>query len=108
MKRFLAVIALSSTAAFAAGTSGARVSGYISEAMCGAKHNASAPNAACVKKCISQGSKPVFVDDANHQVWTIDDPASVKAYYGEHVRVMAKQDDANHSMEIAKVHKLSK
>ncbi len=108
MKRFLAVIALSSTAALAASTGAARVSGYISESMCGAKHNASAPDAACVKKCISQGSKPVFVDDSQKQVWTIDDPASVKNYYGEHVSVMAKQDDADKSVEISKVRKLSK
>jgi hypothetical protein len=108
MKRFLAVLALSSAAAAMAADSGpAKVSGYISDAMCGAKHNSSAPDVACVKKCISGGSKPVFVDDSQKRVWAIDNPDSVTAYYGDHVRVTATTDAANSSVHIAKVSKLS-
>ena len=64
MKLFLVVLALSTVPAMAADMSAAKVSGYISDSMCGAKHNGSAPDAACVKKCIGGGAKPVFVDDA--------------------------------------------
>lgn len=107
MKRFLAVIALSSAVALAADAGAATVSGYISDSNCGAKHGASAPDAACVKKCIDGGAKPVFVDDAQNQVWTIDDPSVVKNHYGEHVKVVGKVDDANKTIHIARVTKLS-
>jgi len=82
MKLFLAVLALSTLPAMAADTSAAKVSGYVSDSMCGAKHNGSAPDAACVKKCIGGGAKPVFVDDANKTVYTIDDPDSVRVTRG--------------------------
>ena len=81
MKLLVVVLALSTVPALAADMSAAKVSGYISDSMCGAKHNGSAPNAACVKKCIGGGAKPVFVDDANKSVYTIDDPDSVKATF---------------------------
>ena len=45
--------------------------------MCGAKHIGS--GAACVKKCIEGGMKPVFVD-AEKQVWAIDNPDAVKDF----------------------------
>ena len=64
MKLFVVVLAFSTVPAMAADMSAAKVNGYISDSKCGAKHNGSAPNAACVKKCIGGGAKPVFVDDA--------------------------------------------
>ena len=60
MKAFLVVLALSTVPAMAADMSAAKVSGYISDSMCGAKHNGSAPDAACVKKCIGGGAKAGF------------------------------------------------
>ena len=71
--------------------------GYISDSMCGAKH--SGTGAACVKKCIEGGMKPVFVDP-DKQVWAIDNPDAVKAFYGEHVTVTATEDAAHKSMHI--------
>ena len=99
MKLFLVVLALSTVPAMAA----TPINGYISESMCGAKHNGSAPNEACVKKCISGGSKPVFVDDASKTVYTIDDPESVKGHEGHHVAVMGKVDDSAKTIHIAKL-----
>ena len=61
------------------------INGYISDAMCGAKHAGS--GAACVKKCIAGGEAPVFVDEAKKEVWTIDNPDAVQAFYGDHVTV---------------------
>jgi hypothetical protein len=71
--------------------------GWISDSMCGAKHTGS--GAACVKKCIEGGMKPVFVD-ADKQVWAIDNPDAVKAFYGEHVTVTATEDASNKSVHI--------
>jgi hypothetical protein len=107
MKLFLAVLALSTLPVMAADTSAAKVSGYISDSMCGAKHNGSAPDAACVKKCIGGGAKPVFVDDANKTVYTIDDPDSVKGHEGHHVSVVAKMDDSAKTIHITKLSMLA-
>lgn len=100
MKRVLAlmtvVLAFSSIAAKAADSS--TINGYISDAMCGAKHAGS--GAACVKKCISGGTAPVFVDEAKKEVWTIDNPDAVKAFYGDHVTVSATADASKKSVHI--------
>jgi hypothetical protein len=100
VKRVLAlmtvVLAFSSIAAKAADSS--TINGYISDAMCGAKHAGS--GAACVKKCISGGTAPVFVDEAKKEVWTIDNPDAVKAFYGDHVTVSATADASKKSVHI--------
>lgn len=100
MKRSLfvvvAVFALSALAAKAADSS--KINGYISDSMCGAKHAGS--GAACVKKCIEGGMKPVFVDDAKKSVWTIDNPDAVKGFYGDHVTVTVNADDAAKSVHV--------
>src|ERR1700683_1048341 len=74
MKRVLsfaaAALVLSPLAVLAADSS--QITGYISDSMCGAKH--AGTGAACVKKCIEGGMKPVFVDDSKKQVWAIDNP----------------------------------
>ena len=99
MKRVLfaaaAVLALSA-AANAADSS--KITGYISDSMCGAKHAGS--GASCVKKCIEGGMKPVFVDDAKKSVWTIDNPDAVKAFYGDHVTITATADEAKKVVKV--------
>ena len=104
MKRILAlslsVATMASIASFAAGTS-TKITGYVSDAMCGAKHAGS--GAACVKKCIAMGEKPVFVDDAKKMVWAIDNPEAVKSVYGDHVTIMATVDAAKKSVHITSV-----
>jgi hypothetical protein len=74
-----------------------KVTGWISDSMCGAKHTGSGSD--CVKKCIEGGMKPVFVD-ADKQVWSIDNPETVKNFYGEHVTVQATQDEGAKSVHI--------
>ena len=91
----------------AADMSAAKVNGYISDSMCGAKHNGSAPDAACVKKCLGGGAKPVFVDDAKKEVYTIDDPDSIKGHEGHHVSVVAKVNDTDKTIHISKVSMLA-
>jgi hypothetical protein len=92
----LAVCALTATAARAADSS--KLNGWISDSMCGAKH--AGTGSACVKKCIEGGEKPVFVDEAKKEVWTIDNPESVKAFYGDHVTVTASADAATKTVHI--------
>lgn len=92
----LAVFALSTVAASAAGSS--KINGWISDSMCGAKHAGS--GAACVKKCIEGGMAPVFVDEDKKAVWTIDNPDAVKGHYGDHVTITATADSAKKSVHI--------
>jgi hypothetical protein len=81
---FILTVAMGPAAQAASST---QINGWISDAMCGAKHAGS--GAACVKGCIKSGQKPVFVDEAKKQVWSIDNPDAVKAFYGDHVSVSA-------------------
>jgi hypothetical protein len=90
------VLAFSSIAAMAADSTTS--TGYISDAMCGAKH--AGTGAACVKKCIAGGEAPVFVDEAKKEVWTIDNPDAVKSFYGDHVTVTSTADAAKKSVHI--------
>jgi hypothetical protein len=101
MKRLSVVLAFAAMAAMSTlsvAAASSTVEGWISDSKCGAKN---INNAACVKKCIGEGSKPVFVDDATKTVWTIDNPAVVEGHYGHHVIAVANVDKANHSVHIA-------
>src|ERR1700760_2937285 len=98
MKYLAAILPLSTVPAMAA-----PIDGYISDAMCGAKHNGSAPNEACVKKCVGGGAKPVFVDDGTKTVYTTADPATVTGHEGHHVAVTGKVDDSAKTIHIAKL-----
>jgi allantoicase len=102
MKRvlFLAAAALSLTVLAANAADSTKVNGYISESMCGAKHmSGNAADKACVTKCVQGGSSPVLVD-SKKQIWAIDNPDSVKDYYGDHVMVNATIDSSKKSVHI--------
>lgn len=104
MKRTIAMLVVAlSTAPLAAHAAGAtKVTGWISDSMCGAKH--AGTGAACAKKCLEGGEKPVFVDASTKSVWSIDNPDAVKsAYYGSHVTISATQDKANKSVHIESI-----
>jgi hypothetical protein len=100
VKRILALLTvlLAFTAIAAKAADSTPLNGWISDAMCGAKHAGS--GVACVKKCIDGGEAPVFVDEAKKEVWTIDNPDAVKAFYGDHVKVTATADAAKKSVHI--------
>jgi hypothetical protein len=99
MKRIAAILVLAAGfAGMAARGASTEITGWISDDMCGAKHAGS--GAACVKKCIEGGMKPVFVDEEKKAVWTIQNPDAVKNFYGDHVTIKAEADAANHSVKI--------
>jgi|SRR6202041_1313146 hypothetical protein len=99
VKRALSVITIALTLApLSAMAADSTINGYISDAMCGAKH--AGTGAACAKKCLAGGSAPVFVDEAKKEVWTIDNPDAVKSFYGDHVTVTATADAAKKSVHI--------
>jgi len=66
--------------------------GWISDSKCGVK-GANAEHAACAKKCIDAGEKPVLVTDKDQKVVGIDNPDAVKGHEGHHVQVTGTMDD---------------
>ena len=100
MKRIVAMLvaALSFAAIAASAADSKSINGWISDSMCGAKHAGSGSE--CVKKCIDGGMTPVFVDEGKKQVWTIDNPDTVKKFYGDHVTVKATADTDKKSVHI--------
>jgi hypothetical protein len=100
VKRIIAllVVAVSVSAVAARAADAAKINGWISDSMCGAKHTGS--GAACVKKCIEGGMQPVFVDESKKEVWKIDNPDAVKGYYGSHVTISATTDQDNKTVHI--------
>jgi hypothetical protein len=100
VKRIIAflVVALSFVAIAASAADSTTINGYISDSMCGVKHAGS--GAACVKKCVTGGMSPVFVDESKKEVWKIDNPDAVKDYLGSHVTITAKADADSKSVHI--------
>src|ERR1035437_4676529 len=100
MKRAVAlmVVAFSFSVMAARAADSSKISGWISDSMCGAKH--AGTGAACVKKCIEGGMQPVFVDESKKEVWKIDNPDAVKGFYGDHVTIAATADAANKSVHV--------
>jgi hypothetical protein len=64
----------------------ASLTGYITDSKCGAKA-AYEGATECTVKCIKEGAKYVFVNDANKKVYAIADPDKVAAHAGHHVTV---------------------
>ena len=50
-----------------------------------------------------QDGKTVFVNDKDKQSWNIENPDTVKGHEGHHVKVKAKLNESDHSMNIEKM-----
>ena len=95
---FAAVLSFAAATAFAADS---KLTGYISDSMCAAKH--AGTGAACAKKCLQGGDKPVFVSAADKAVYSIDNPDAVKAFWGAKVDVSATVDASAKSVHITAI-----
>lgn len=76
--------------------------GYISDSKCGAMHMDN--GLGCVKKCIAGGYRAVFVD-AHKKVWEIENPYSVKDFYGDNVKLDAVVNPSGKSIYVNNVAK---
>jgi hypothetical protein len=79
--------------------------GWISDAKCGAQ-GANASHAACAKKCIGAGEKPVFVSDKDQKVIAVANPDAVKYHVGQHVEISGNLT-SDGSLQVASVKTLS-
>ena len=81
--------------------------GYITDSKCGAKaaHEGARE---CTVKCIKEGAKYVFVNDADKKVYAIADQDKVAEHAGHHVAVKGSVDGDTitvSSVEMAKATK---
>ena len=104
MKRLASILALGCVVAFvAAQTAETRTfTGYISDSKCGAMHMDN--GVGCVKLCIQEGYRPVFVD-TQKKVWELENPYAVQDYYSDNVQVVAKVNPSGKSIYIDKITK---
>ena len=85
--RLLTVMAAILFAAALAMAADSSMTGWISDSQCGAK-GANAKARECTIKCVKEhGAKYVFVNDADHKVYAIDDQDKVADHAGHHVTV---------------------
>jgi hypothetical protein len=50
-----------------------------------------------------EGGKTVFVNDKDKQAWNIENMDAVKGHEGHHVKVKAKLNEADHSLNVEKL-----
>jgi hypothetical protein len=94
MKKLATITALALSFA-ATGAYAESLTGYVADAMCAKDPHkvSSADHAACAKKCIQGGEKPVLV--VGEKVYTITNPDILVPHAGHHVTVEGTvKDDA--------------
>ena len=84
----LLTVSLCSFSAF-----GEEMTGYISDAHCGAAHNTvSAKNTACIEKCTKGGSDPVLVSEGKVIKFDADSKDKAKSMLGQNVKIDGTMD----------------
>jgi hypothetical protein len=105
IKRSLAVLVFVFSIAMCSFAADSTMTGYISDSHCGAK-GAKAGHEQCALHCVKDhGAKYVFVNDADHKVYTVDNQDKVAEHAGHHVTVKGTVDGDNlkiASVEMAK------
>jgi Protein of unknown function (DUF5818) len=86
MNKWIAAAALA--ASFSIAASAEQLTGYISDAHCGAKHaSVSEANTKCVNGCLKGGAAPVLVSDGKVYKLDADSAEKVKSFAGQSVKV---------------------
>ena len=89
--RFAAAVAATLFAGALAMAADGTWTGYISDTKCGVK-GANDTSRDCKIKCVKEGAKYVFVNDADKKVYAIDAQDKVAAHAGHHVTVKGSVD----------------
>ena len=70
-----------------------QITGYVSEAGCGAKHSTvSAANTKCIEGCLKKGSDPVLVSEGKVMKFDADSKEKAKAFAGQNVKIDGTMD----------------
>lgn len=97
MKKMIVLFALLAlTVAALAGAAAPKSSwtGWVTDEHCGAK-GASADHKACAEKCVTNGSKLVFYNNADKKIYGLDKQDVAKANLGHEVKVTGELDGKN-------------
>jgi hypothetical protein len=97
MKKMIVLFALLAlTVAALAGATATKGSwtGWVTDEHCGAK-GASADHKACAEKCVTNGSKLVFYNNADKKIYGLDKQDVAKANLGHEVKVTGELDGKN-------------
>jgi tRNA isopentenyl-2-thiomethyl-A-37 hydroxylase MiaE len=97
MKKMIVLFALLAlTLAALAGAAATKGSwtGWVTDEHCGAK-GASADHKACAEKCMTNGSKLVFYNNADKKIYGLDKQDVAKANLGHEVKVTGELDGKN-------------
>ena len=100
MKKYLLIVVLTFSIAITNAVDKGKWTGYISDSDCGASKDLK-NHAACAKKCIAGGAKPVFV--VGKKVYTINNPEKVTDFIGDKVTISGTI--TGDALEIEKVSK---
>lgn len=93
--KFATAVAATLFAAALAMAADSSMTGWISDSQCGAK-GANAKARECTIKCVKEhGAKYVFVNDADHKVYVVEDQDKVADHAGHHVTVKGTVDGSN-------------
>lgn len=89
--RFTTGIALTLLTAVLAMAADSSLTGWIADSKCGAKaaHDGARE---CTIKCVKEGAKYVFVNDADKKVYVVDAQDKVADHAGHHVTVTGSVD----------------
>src|SRR5690242_16703492 len=101
--RFAAVVVVALFAGALAMAGDGSWTGYITDSKCGAKaaHEGARE---CTVKCVKEGAKYVFVNDADKKVYAIENQDKVADHAGHHVTVKGSVEGDNlklNSIEMA-------
>ena len=88
---FISLLQFFMLALWADAASPQKISGYISDSVCGAK-GATVGYADCTTKCLTKGAQLAIVVDGTQQLLTIDNPDMVKGHECHHVLVTGSVD----------------
>ena len=89
-----ALLALTVAALAGAAATKGSWSGWVTDEHCGAK-GASADHKACAEKCVTNGSKLVFYNNADKKIYGLDKQDVAKANLGHEVKVTGELDGKN-------------
>jgi hypothetical protein len=90
------------------GTDEVTVAGWVSDESCGREH-VKPGGEDCVRKCIKGAvdlnpewtpQKMVFVTDAEHEIWVVENPEALEGNEGKHLRIAGTLDRGKKSIRV--------
>ena len=92
------------------------LTGWVSDASCGARHTKPGGED-CVRKCIAgavhlnpdwKPQKMVFVTDGDQRTWIVENPEALQGHEGRHVEITGRVDAAKNSVRVTRAARLDR